>query len=59
VGAAALAVAAAGLAGLARTASAQTAVLSAVPAPPAGFSLTWSDDFTGAAGIGLPASTWK
>src|SRR5258708_7079096 len=25
----------------------------AVPAPPAGFSLTWADDFTGTAGTGL------
>jgi beta-glucanase (GH16 family) len=31
----------------------------AVGAPPAGFSLTWSDDFTGAANTGVPASTWK
>jgi beta-glucanase (GH16 family) len=31
----------------------------AVPAPPAGFSLTWSDDFSGAAGTGVPTSTWK
>ena len=31
----------------------------AVPAPPPGFSLTWSDDFTGSAGTGLPAATWK
>ncbi len=31
----------------------------AVPAPPPGFSTTWSDDFSGAAGTGLPSSTWK
>ncbi|MGI8666308.1 MAG: discoidin domain-containing protein [Jatrophihabitans sp.] len=31
----------------------------AVPAPPAGFSLTWSDDFTGNANTGVPAATWK
>ncbi len=31
----------------------------AVPAPPAGFSLTWSDDFNGAAGTGLDTGTWK
>ncbi|HEV2344946.1 MAG TPA: discoidin domain-containing protein [Actinocrinis sp.] len=30
-----------------------------VPAPPAGFSLTWSDDFNGAANTGVPTSTWK
>jgi beta-glucanase (GH16 family) len=31
----------------------------AVAAPPAGFTLTWSDDFTGAAGTGLNTGTWK
>jgi beta-glucanase (GH16 family) len=31
----------------------------AVPAPPAGFSLTWSDDFNGASGTGLDTGTWK
>jgi hypothetical protein len=31
----------------------------AVAAPPAGFSLSWSDDFNGAAGSGVPASDWK
>jgi hypothetical protein len=31
----------------------------AVPAPPAGFNLTWSDDFSGAAGTGLDTGTWK
>jgi beta-glucanase (GH16 family) len=30
----------------------------AVPAPPAGFSLTWSDDFTGATGTGAD-SAWQ
>jgi beta-glucanase (GH16 family) len=39
-------------------ASAQPAS-AAVPSPPSGFSLTWSDDFTGPAGTGLSASTWK
>jgi chitodextrinase len=29
-----------------------------VPAPPAGFSLTWSDDFTGAAGTGVNTGNW-
>jgi beta-glucanase (GH16 family) len=29
-----------------------------VPAPPPGFSLTWSDDFTGASGAGID-SNWK
>jgi beta-glucanase (GH16 family) len=54
--------AAAGLAGLAsshRAADAATVHPSAVPAPPAGFSLTWSDDFTGAANTGLDTGTWK
>src|SRR5262249_19630377 len=30
----------------------------AVPGPPAGFTLTWSDDFTGAAGTGIDGN-WK
>ncbi|HEX7880851.1 MAG TPA: hypothetical protein VF720_15675, partial [Candidatus Eisenbacteria bacterium] len=30
-----------------------------VPAPPAGFTLTWSDDFTGAANTGLNTTNWK
>ena len=32
---------------------------SAAPPPPSGFSLTWSDDFNGAANTGVPSSTWK
>ena len=36
-----------------------TAALAAVPAPPAGFTLTWSDDFTGAAGTGLNTDVWR
>ncbi|MER7009558.1 discoidin domain-containing protein [Dactylosporangium sp. NPDC000555] len=31
----------------------------AAPAPPAGFTLTWSDDFNGAAGTGVNTGTWK
>lgn len=31
----------------------------AVPAPPAGFTLTWSDDFSGPANTGLDTGTWK
>ena len=31
----------------------------AIPAPPAGFTLTWSDDFNGAAGTGVDTGTWK
>ncbi len=31
----------------------------AVAPPPAGFTLTWSDDFNGAAGTGLNTGTWK
>jgi hypothetical protein len=34
-------------------------VKAAVPAPPAGFTTTWSDDFTGAAGTGVNTGTWK
>jgi hypothetical protein len=30
-----------------------------VAAPPAGFSLTWSDDFTGASGTGVNTGDWK
>jgi len=32
---------------------------SAVPAPPAGFSTTWSDDFNGPANTGLDTGTWR
>jgi hypothetical protein len=31
----------------------------AIPAPPAGFSLTWSDDFTGPANTGASAANWQ
>src|SRR5215467_2234074 len=31
----------------------------AIPAPPAGFTTTWSDDFSGASGTGLDTGTWK
>ena len=31
----------------------------AVPAAPAGFTLTWSDDFNGAAGTGVNTGTWQ
>jgi F5/8 type C domain/Glycosyl hydrolases family 16 len=40
-------------------AAAGTARPAAVPAPPAGFTTTWSDDFTGASGTGLNTGTWK
>ncbi|MCX5398113.1 ricin-type beta-trefoil lectin domain protein [Streptomyces sp. NBC_00102] len=30
-----------------------------VPAPPSGFTLTWSDDFNGASGTGIDQSLWK
>jgi Beta-glucanase/Beta-glucan synthetase len=45
----------------AATPAAPTDVVSpnAVPGPPAGFTTTWSDDFTGAAGTGLSTGTWK
>ncbi len=44
---------------MAAGASAGTARPAAVPAPPAGFTTTWSDDFTGASGSGLNTGTWK
>jgi beta-glucanase (GH16 family) len=47
-----------GLVTVARTASAVTAP-ALVPAPPAGFSLTWGDDFTGAGGTGLDTGVWR
>ena len=31
----------------------------AAPAPPAGFTLTWSDDFNGASGTGIDQGLWK
>jgi beta-glucanase (GH16 family) len=31
----------------------------AVPAPPSGFTTTWSDDFSGASGTGLDTGVWK
>ncbi|MCX5400860.1 ricin-type beta-trefoil lectin domain protein [Streptomyces sp. NBC_00102] len=37
------------------TASAEASV----PAPPSGFTLTWSDDFNGASGTGIDQSLWK
>src|SRR5690349_11526754 len=47
-----------GLAGLA-TVAAPDAAHAAVGAPPPGFTLTWSDDFTGASGTGVDTGTWK
>ncbi|WP_433383941.1 ricin-type beta-trefoil lectin domain protein [Actinoplanes sp. CA-142083] len=35
------------------------AAQAAVPAPPPGFTLTWSDDFNGASGTGIDQSLWK
>ncbi|MFL6051866.1 MAG: discoidin domain-containing protein [Actinoallomurus sp.] len=43
----------------ATAAAASPAAPAAVPAPPPGFSLTWSDDFTGASGSGVNTGTWK
>ncbi len=36
-----------------------TPAKAAVPTPPPGFTTIWSDDFSGAAGTGLPSSTWR
>ena len=30
-----------------------------IPAPPSGFTTTWSDDFTGAAGSALNTDVWR
>ena len=60
---AAVAAAAVGMLGLAGptapAAEAGTSSVAAVPPPPSGFSLTWSDDFNGAANTGLNTGTWK
>jgi beta-glucanase (GH16 family) len=45
---------------LSPTFTASAAVVpAAVPAPPSGFNLTWSDDFNGAANTGLDTGTWR
>ncbi|WP_084557383.1 galactose-binding domain-containing protein [Hamadaea tsunoensis] len=54
----ALTAASAGAATLAVVA-AQPSANAAIPAPPPGFTLTWSDDFSGAANTGLDTGTWK
>ncbi len=41
------------------TAALLTEPADAAPVPPQGFSLTWSDDFNGAAGTGLDTGVWK
>jgi beta-glucanase (GH16 family) len=58
----ALAIGAIGPAALTTQATAAPAAPAApavVPGPPAGFNLTWSDDFSGAANTGLNTGTWK
>src|SRR5689334_16422712 len=42
-----------------RSAPAFATAPAGVPAPPAGFTLTWSDDFTGGANTGLNTTDWK
>ncbi len=59
VGLAVTQAAAAPAARTAHPAVAAVAAPAAIPAPPSGFSLTWSDDFTGAANTGVDAGTWK
>ncbi|HEX4223639.1 MAG TPA: discoidin domain-containing protein, partial [Pseudonocardiaceae bacterium] len=53
--------AAAAIAGVMTTTATQaaTAAPSDVPAAPAGFSTTWSDDFNGAAGSALDTGAWR
>jgi beta-glucanase (GH16 family) len=53
-----LAVAALVLAGVSAVAGPAPAQ-AVIPSAPAGFSLTWSDDFSGAAGTAVPSSSWK
>jgi beta-glucanase (GH16 family) len=53
------AVTAAAYAGETTGAAPQVAAAAAVAAPPPGFTLTWSDDFNGAAGTGVNTGTWK
>ena len=47
-----------GLSAVATTVSA-TAVYAVIPAAQPGFTLTWSDEFSGAAGSGVPSTDWK
>ena len=54
-----LAVTAAAYAGETPAVTPNAAVAPAVDAPPPGFSLTWSDDFTGGAGTGVNTGSWK
>ena len=42
-----------------RSAPAMATAPAGVPAPPSGFTLTWSDDFTGGANTGLNTTDWK
>jgi beta-glucanase (GH16 family) len=42
-----------------KAAAAPAVVPNTVPAAPAGFTTTWSDDFTGASGAGLDTGTYK
>jgi beta-glucanase (GH16 family) len=51
-----VAIAAVGTTAAVHPAAAQPA---AVPAPPPGFTTTWSDDFTGASGTGLDTAAWR
>jgi len=46
------------VAGLAGAALLSGSASAAIPAPPAGFTLTWSDDFNGAAGTGVNTGNW-
>jgi hypothetical protein len=49
----------AGAATVATTVATAGPAAAAIPAPPAGFGLTWSDDFNGGSGTGVDGGNWK
>ncbi|MBO0870187.1 MAG: discoidin domain-containing protein [Micromonosporaceae bacterium] len=47
------------VAGVITAVTVATAASAATPTPPAGFTLTWADNFDGASGSGMDTSVWK